>query len=148
MINRRASAWRWIWYGPLLAFVLIGVEYHVIRYAWAVARLAWTRWDFWGGLTSPSADFCWSMVIASILLPPYLLNLATMLMFDPEVDFGVAPTHHRKLAIMAVAGALLLPLLTDFLIWGSFPFTFDSRGVGRLRLIPFLPWPDGPYGTL
>jgi hypothetical protein len=47
--------------------------------------------------------------------------------------------------VMAVA-LLLFPLVTDILIWGLFPFTYDNAGVPRLRMIPFMPWPSGDYG--
>jgi len=40
---------------------------------------------------------------------------------------------------------LLSPIVTDTLIWGSFPLTFDNEGVARLRIIPFIPWPSGDY---
>jgi hypothetical protein len=42
----------------------------------------------------------------------------------------------------------VLPFITDTLIWGTFPLTYDAQGVGRLRLIPFLPWPGPPWPRL
>jgi hypothetical protein len=50
------------------------------------------------------------------------------------------------LALFLILLALSVPLVTDALIWGSFPFNIDNKGVARLRLIPFLPWPDGSFG--
>ena len=49
-------------------------------------------------------------------------------------------------AILLVAAVFVLPLLTDFLTWGSFPFNIDNDGVSRLRMIPFMPWPSGQFG--
>jgi len=43
-------------------------------------------------------------------------------------------------------GGLCAPFVTDFLIWGSFPFNIDNDGVSRLRMIPFVPWPSGQFG--
>jgi len=46
-----------------------------------------------------------------------------------------------------VAGIFLLPFVTEALVWGSFPFIIDDQGISRLRMIPFVPWPSGHFGT-
>jgi hypothetical protein len=51
-----------------------------------------------------------------------------------------------RYALLLILGIFLLPFATEALMWGSFPFTFDSHGTGRLRMIPFVPWPSAGYG--
>jgi len=48
--------------------------------------------------------------------------------------------------LLIVAAIFVLPIVTDFLIWGSFPFTIDREGASRLRVIPFIPRPSGHIG--
>ncbi len=48
---------------------------------------------------------------------------------------------------MAIAGTFVVATLVEAIIWGSFPLEFDQAGIGRLRLIPFIPWPDRAYGS-
>lgn len=138
--------WHWVWYGPLAASVLAMVEWHTLRYALAALRLWWDRWD-WGVLISPSAAFCLSTVLASVLIPIGGVIGATVFLFDPDT-LGVASRRTAIASALLILAAilLLLPFVTDSLIWGSFPLTFDEHGDGRLRLIPFFPWPDRPYG--
>ena len=144
----RTSPWHWLWYGPLIGLVLPLVEWHTLRYALAVLATARERWD-WGGLTSPSADFCWTVVIGSVILPLVGAISASASLFVAGISSAETRQRTRCAhALLILAGIAILPFLTDFLIWGSFPFTFDRDGVGHLRMIPFVPWPDWPYGSL
>jgi hypothetical protein len=56
------------------------------------------------------------------------------------------PAKAYLIAIVICLAILLFPLATDALIWGSFPFPVDRQGISRLRMIPFIPWPDAPFG--
>jgi hypothetical protein len=127
--------WHWIWFLPVGGLVLLFTERHLIGLTVFAARLAWQRWT-WGSLISASADLCWGILAASLLLPISLLAFSGICVASRK------PWYHAALAIVAV---LLLPFATDFLVWGSFPFIFDGEGVARLRMIPFLPWPAGHY---
>jgi hypothetical protein len=135
--------WNWFWFGPLTAWVLALVEWHAGRYAILALRLWWDRWD-WGALLSPSGDFCIAVVMTSVLLPIGGVIGVTAFLFDRNTVTNRQTRVVRALVILAAI--FLLPFVTDALIWGSFPLTFDEHGNGRLRLIPFLPWPDRPYG--
>jgi len=34
---------------------------------------------------------------------------------------------------------------TPQILWGSFPLPVDKQGYIRIRMIPFLPWPETPF---
>lgn len=138
------SAWHWFWYGPLIACVLAMVEWHTARYAVEVLRLWWARWS-WGALISPSADFCLSVVLTSVFLPIGGVIGVTTFLFDPDTLGWASRRTAVVSTLLILAAILLLPFVTDALIWGSFPFTFED-GAWRLRMIPFFPWPERPYG--
>jgi hypothetical protein len=128
--------WNWVWFVPLSLLALLVVEQHTISYGIRIIELGWHRWH-WGGLISPSAYFCEAVVVASVIAPIQGLIGAA----------GLLSGRRYGKAFLLIAAVVLLPLLTDALIWGSFPFNFDNAGVERLRLIPFLPWPAAPFGT-
>jgi hypothetical protein len=110
-------------------------ERHTVVYGFVTLKLFWQRCP-WGALISPSAAFCFAVVISSIIWPLYGLAAVAFLAMAK-----------RWLCVIVMAVALLLfPLVTDILIWGSFPFTYDNAGVAQLRMIPFIPWPSGDYG--
>ena len=139
---RGGIGYHWIWFGFLAALVLLYTEQHAVAFNLIVLKALRQRWN-WGGLFSPSAYLCYSAMLYSFVLPIQWVVLAKGIL------------QHRALAprrVLFAAGLLLLvllvPLITDTVIWGSFPFTYDTAGVGRLRLIPFIPWPTGGYGTL
>ena len=112
----------------------------MLAYAWVVANLAIHRWS-WGGLLSPSAAFCFSITLYSVFFPLQGMMLAMSAL--------TADVRYRTLITLGVLLLIFVsPLITDTLIWGSFPFTYDSEGIGRLRFIPFVPWPSGGYGAL
>jgi len=137
--------WNWVWLAPVCLLVLMFVEQHTITYSLRIIRLGWQRWD-WGGLISPSAYFCESVVFASVAYPIYGLIGAAGLLSSRTSGAAGAGSQYLK-AFLLIAAVLVLPFVTDTLIWGSFPFNVDNAGIGRLRIIPFLPWPDAPYGT-
>jgi hypothetical protein len=123
--------------------ILVFVEGHTVPLGFQLIKLAKHRWS-WGGLMSPSAYICFSTIIASVLVPIQGAFMAIGLLSSKEPTVA----RHRYLsASLCVIGIAVLPFVTDTILWGTFPFTFDEAGIGRLRLIPFIPWPDAPYGT-
>jgi len=135
--------WNWIWLAPALMIVLALVEIHTVPQGLQLIKLGWHRWN-WGGLVSPSAYVCFSTILASVLVPIQGVFVAVVLLSSREP----ATFRRRYLStLLVVIGILVLPFVTDTITWGAFPFTFDASGAGRLRLIPFIPWPDAPYGT-
>ena len=135
--------WNLIWYVPLCLAVLF-VLWSNLHFDWVVFRTARARW-VWAALLSPSAALCFSSLIANLLLPFQLVLLIPGL-FDPgEPDVY---SKRYRYALMAIVGIFVIPLLVEAVVWGSFPFNYDPDGTGRLRLIPFVPWPTNPFGSL
>ena len=134
--QRETLGRNWLWFVPLCLVVLTLVERHTVVHAHWLGKLAYQRWS-WGVLVSPSAYFCWCVILASVFWPLYgLLAIAAMV-----------KTRGRYVRVVLLAVAILVfPLVTDALTWGSFPSNIDKNGVRRLRLIPFVPWPAGNYG--
>jgi len=131
--------WNWLWFLPLCALVLWVVERHSIEHGFVLCKLAYQRWSWWA-LVSPSAYFCVSVVSFSIYFPINSIVLISSLIAADGLK------RRYVYVCLLVAAVFLLPFLIDALTWGSFPFNRDDDGVHRLRLIPFIPWPQGPYG--
>lgn len=131
--------WNWLWFVPLSALVLWVVERHTIEHGFVLCRLAYQRWS-WGALFSPSAYFCLSVIAFSVYFP-----IESIVWMWSLASADGLKRRYAYLCLLLVV-VFLLPFLIDAITWGSFPFNRDDNGVHRLRLIPFIPWPDGPYG--
>ena len=99
--------WHWLWFVPLCVIVLAFVERHTVSYAFLLVKLGWHRWT-WGALVSPSAAFCLSVIATSIIWPLYGLGI---------VAFLVTAKQQWRWVLLMIAGILLLPFVTDLLIW-------------------------------
>jgi hypothetical protein len=138
--NRRIGR-HWIWFLPYCLVALLVVEKHTLPVAFSLVKLAYERW-VWAVLLSPSAYFCWAVVLGSVVWPFYGFRFITI-----ALTADLENPRRRALCVVLLAVAILLiPFVTDFLTWGSFPFGIDDQGVSRLRLIPFIPWPEGHLG--
>jgi hypothetical protein len=126
----------WLWFVPLCVLVLLLVERHTVVYGLATQEISWQRW-VWAALFSPSAAFCLSVIFFSVVFP-----LTGMW----AIGLAAAERQQWRFIILMAIIIFLSPVITDILIWGSFPLTFDNEGVARLRMIPFIPWPSGDYG--
>ena len=134
--------WHWLWFLPLCGIVLLVVERHTVGLAFAILKLGYQRWS-WGGLFSPSAYFCLSVLWLSVAGPLVGLSYIAALVKSPNELKARQRWLH---SVLLVVGIFLLPFITDALMWGSFPFNIDDQGVSRLRLIPFIPWPSSAFG--
>jgi len=132
----------WLWFIPLCFAVLYWVEGHTVAYAYGAFKFAYQRWS-WATLLSPSTYFCLSSIIVSVWWP--LRGLRFIFSVVTSGDETIVRRRYLCAFLLAVA-IFLLPFVTDALIWGSFPLGFDNAEVSRLRMIPFLPWPEGHYG--
>lgn len=140
----RKFAWNWLWFLPLCSAVIFLVEGHTVPYAFVAFKFAYRRWS-WAALLSPSTYFCLSTIAVSIWWPLRgLKGIFTVVTSGDETRVGKRYLY----AFSLVAAIFLLPFVTDALIWGSFPLGFDNEGVLRLRMIPFVPWPEGHYGEI
>ena len=129
--------WNWLWFVPVCVVVLSLVEVHTTSLAWQLLKLAYKRWT-WGVFLSPSAYFCACVLVASVSWP--LLGLLRV-----SVELKLRQRNRYLRVLGMVIFILVLPAITDALLWGSFPFTFGHDGVARLRMIPFIPWPTGKF---
>ena len=105
-------------------------------------KLFTDRW-VWQVVFSPSALVFLNVVWAAAVLP--ILGLAAV----SAVSLSQQTTWERWLySVLIIIGIFLIPIIAEALMWGTFPFTIDSEGNSRLRLIPFIPWPSGDFGYL
>jgi hypothetical protein len=134
------SRLHWVWLVPVSLLVLVASLLHTVPYAWQVIQLYLHRWS-WGALVSPANAVCLSTLFISIAAPITGVFAAFALASNG------GPDRRRIVGTLGIwILVLVLPLVTDAVIWGSFPFAFDANGVQHLRLIPFFPWPNAPYG--
>jgi hypothetical protein len=143
-VESRPSRWHLLWLIPVCVLVFLFVEQHTIPLVWQLLKLARERW-VWTVFFSPSAYFCWTVMIASVTWPCQGLIISLRLVRS-HLRPGQSQAKVVGFAVLFVASVLVLPIVWDFLLWGTFPFNFDNEGVSRLRLIPFFPWPSGSPG--
>jgi hypothetical protein len=138
----RKLGWNWLWFLPLCIAVLIFVEGYTVPFAWQLLKLGYRRWT-WGALFSPSAYFFLSVLMVAVFSP--LEGLLIVSAVVRAESYGLTGKRRYFYASAIIIFIFLVPLLTDALAWGSFPFTYDNHGDGRLRMIPFIPWPSGRF---
>lgn len=136
--ERRGIGWHWLWFGPLCVVVLWFFETYAVAHALQVTTLFFHRWN-WLVLFSLATEFFSAAVMASVQVPPAGLMLIYWRLKGRNLSLGFVIA-----TLVGVVGSLFL---TDFVIWTSFPLPVDANGLGHVRMIPFLPWPDGPFGT-
>jgi hypothetical protein len=119
---------------------LVIVEGHTIPYAYRLLKPAVNRWS-WFVIVSPSTYFCFSTMLASILLPIQGMIYTAIFLTASKDDIP----KRRLCAVLTVVAIFVLPAVTDVLLWGSFPLPVANDGV-HIRMIPFIPWPSGPFG--
>jgi hypothetical protein len=129
--------WHWLWFIPLCILILAWVESYTVKKAIAVISLIRQRWD-WGVVISPSGDFCFTVLMVSVLWP-----LIGLFLIAVVVSSRVELTIRQRViySLLLTIGIIALPFVADALIWGSFPFEIDDQGFSRLRMFPFVPWP-------
>jgi hypothetical protein len=129
-----------VWYLPLAIFVLLAV---VVPSGAASLQNIRTIWHHFSlpMLWSPSADFCWFLIVLSVTFPLTQLWLIAYIMVERQLSL------RWRYALAGALTALIFvsSILIQILIWGSFPFEYDAQGFGRVRMIPFYPWPTEPF---
>ena len=141
--SKAKLGWNWIWFLPMCLVVICFTELHAVHLVSLIIPLVRKRWT-WGVLLSPSAYLCLTVMLFSVFLPIQAVLIAAAQFLDDTRTLK----HRYIVAIAVLVGVfLILPFITDTLIWGSFPLTYDNSGIGRLRMIPFIPWPTGGYMT-
>jgi hypothetical protein len=90
----------------------------------------WRDWS-WGFLLSPSAWAFSATLYMTIALP------ITMIRKDYRMGF-----------LESLFTLLILVVwffVCQFILWGSFPLIHDPDGTQRIRMIPFIPWPNRSF---
>jgi hypothetical protein len=54
------------------------------------------------------------------------------------------PKRHL-MAVVTPVMVILAVILLQVILCGSYPLGYDADGTERLRMIPFIPWPDRPF---
>jgi len=141
--RRFASMGRhWLWFAPVTVVILWTAEWPILKGDYGAIKLFIDRW-VWEVVFSPSALVFLNVVWAAAVLP--ILGLVAV----STVSLSQQKTWKRWLySVLIIIGIFLIPDIAGALMWGTFPFTFDSQGNSRLRLIPFIPWPSGDFGYL
>ena len=129
--SEQRLGWHWVWFLPLWVMVLSLVERHTVAYGFAILKLGYERWS-WAIFFSPSAYFCLKVLAASISLPVLGLALVALVVKNPA-DSNLNARQRWLYSVLLIIGIFLLPFISEVLMWGSFPFTFDNQGVSRLR---------------
>jgi hypothetical protein len=135
--------WNLIWYVPVCIWFCAYFLLRNLSNAWRFVVLIHERWS-WGFFISPSSAVFVSAILFSLSYPIQSLLLIRGFLLDTEVG---SPMRRYSYAAATVVGTFALALIVEAVIWGSFPLDVDAKGIGHLRLIPFVPWPDRPYGS-
>ena len=136
----QSFGWNWVWFVPLLLWVLKASVWRNLTSTYWLIKLAHHRWT-WAVFLSPSAAVCAAAFGAWIILP---LNLAFSI---PVLFSDKRPAKHPYWTSIGIVALIWIScLVLEAIIWGSFPLEVDKHGFGHLRLIPFFPWPQRPYG--
>jgi len=134
-------------YAILVLWILYYVELENI-----VVVLRNLKWVFkplsWKSLLSPSAVVFNIANIATIFVP-IIIILIIPIFFDKE-----QPTLWNKeqyfykrrylWTALAIISIFVLMFILTVIIWGSYPVIIDEEKNIRLRMIPFIPWPNYP----
>jgi len=134
-------------YAILVLWIIYCVELENILVAWR--NLKWIFIPLsWKSFISPSAVV---FNIANILtiFVPIIIILIIPIFFDKE-----QPTFWNKQqyfykrrylwAALAIISLFVLMFILTIIIWGSYPVIIDEGKNIRLRMIPFIPWPNYP----
>jgi hypothetical protein len=134
-------------YAILVLWILYCVELENTLVAWR--NLKWIFIPLsWKSFISPSAVV---FNIANILtiFVPIIIILIIPIFFDKE-----QPTFWNKQqyfykrrylwAALAIISLFVLMFILTIIIWGSYPVIIDEGKNIRLRMIPFIPWPNYP----
>ncbi len=129
--GKRRLGWHWLWFLPLCLVVLLVVELHTGETAFFLLKLSYRRWS-WAVLFSPSAYFWVGLMVATVYWP--LLGLLFVAVLTKS-DNSFNEKWRWLYTVLDRCGDILLPIVAEPLMWGSFPFNIDDQGVSRLRLI-------------
>jgi hypothetical protein len=129
-----------LWFAPVFIWIF---QYIVLQNV--VAGYGTSRYiiDKLGMETvmSPSAYMYFLSLFAAILAPVMIYSRIPGL-------FEETSRHYRRRYLLAfglIASIWISAVAFQFVLWGSFPVIKDRQGQLRIRMVPFLPWPETPF---
>jgi len=144
---------RWVAFGlfyGLLWLVFIAVVVPVLHLDYDLLQTEFRRWT-WAIFISPSAYVFSAVVVGAIVEPVSMLLLIPAFLFPiMRGEVEIHPTYRRPyvwglFVVIGIVGILAIEFLNLTVMWGSFPLVVDAQNFIRLRMIPFIPWPDGGF---
>lgn len=129
-----------LWYTPLFIWVII---YFVVQNIISGYHNSITIYRRFSLLifVSPSAYLYFTSLITSVFLP-----IKLCLIIPAFFEKNNRLFNKRYLCVFGIIAIIWLSaLIIQFILWGSFPLPVDKQGYIRVRMIPFLPWPDAPF---
>lgn len=132
---------RRLWKIPLW---LLAGALSLTHLSWVIgtASVIFRHWS-WFYLLSPAADLCLGLMFYILFCPLQWAGAASA--YIAGHDRWTGKTRAVLVAVAVLVGTLFV---LHFVIWGSFPIGYDKTGHERLRLIPFIPWPDNPFWSM
>lgn len=139
---------RWVLFGICYGFlwlVFIAAVLPVLHLDYDLLQTEFRRWT-WAIFVSPSTGVFFAAMLGTIAEPVWMLLLIPAF-FSRGNDSEVNPMYRRRYVwtLLVIAGIVAIEVLNLTIMWGSFPLGVDAQHRIRLRLIPFIPWPDGGF---
>jgi hypothetical protein len=127
-----------LWYIPVFAFVVWYFALANARAAYENFGIVFRHWT-WALLFSPSAYVFFATAVYSVFLPIHFM-LFIPPFFSAEVE---AATYDRRylFSFLVLVGLIVLVVVAQLVVHGSFPICWPSNGVERIRMVPLLPCP-------
>ena len=125
----------WICYYVILENIIVAY----LNITWTINTLKWKGVLL--SFFSPAADLFYFVTFLTVISP------IAILFFIPNFFREDTPFFKRRylLSILTVPLIFLLMFILLFIAWGSSPVIIDSDQKIRVRMIPFIPWPNHPF---
>lgn len=138
----KTMRWHLLWYVPLGIIILWYITIHDILWSIGAARIVLDHF-IWALYFSPSAYLYFS-ILGSIPMTPLLFFIFIPVLFEKD---SVGYKHKRRWlwTLVLLAMVPVSALFLHIILWGSFPFIYLEDGYERLRMNPFIPWPNTPF---
>lgn len=130
-----------IWYA-LLWVLLLWALIPIVHFDYDLLRLVFRRWT-WGLLISPAADMFFALLSGSIAGP--ILMLLLIPLFFANQKENAKYNRRYSWTLLLLLGIVVGEFVIVTLMWGTFPLEVDAQNYIRLRMLPFIPWPDRQF---
>jgi hypothetical protein len=137
----------YILYTILVLLILYYVELENIIVAlqnvrWVFKTLSWKSFLL---ILSPSAYVFYIANLLTISVPIVILFIIIPIIIWNREQFPDFYKRRYLWTALAIISIFVLMLILTVIIWGSCPVEIDGERNIRLRMIPFIPWPNSPF---